>query len=608
VRWISQTRWSNVSCRGFATGLLLQTTGGIAGDYINGNVFNNFFATANTVQLKIDARTDAEVSRNRFSGFSLQTGSTTSRSVTISGKALGNRFEGTTWDWGAANSGVSGKVAYEVTGLGNSYSGSMFNTISDPAFGWDAANLSIAPRNYFETNGNTRNPAENQIALPPSDENRALIGDQDDILAGATFRYAVSTVSQSVAPTCRGGSLATLFAPHGKCTWAMPAGGGSVTIRVDLNPDGLGYDYIDTIGAQYMVAGEQPSGVTIAVGDTAPALTTAYTTSANVSMYTQAQNIGLGGTWQVRYIDFTFSRASAGNLSVQRLFARGLIRKGPFWAQGAAGGVLWNRGGQLLQSTSVGAANGVLMSSGSASTGPDFQPPATALLNLRQSGQGRADRVSPSWSFDFMTQGVSGTLTNGAIASGTNSTAPASGVTTANHPGVVLLRSSTTANSGYQYNSKLDAFLLGAGLNLEAVFWTPASFTNTTVRIGFLDTNSSTDATDGVYLELPGSGAAVCKAASNGTRTTSPTVATLSASTWYHLVIQIVGPASATCTLYSDAGASLGSQTVTTNIPTATGRETGFGAVATNSGTTATDLVALDYLGYYYTAALQRGQ
>ncbi|MCV4933237.1 hypothetical protein OFC23_32725, partial [Escherichia coli] len=77
-----------------------------------------------------------------------------------------------------------------------------------------------------------------------------------------------------------------------------------------------------------------------------------------------------------------------------------------------------------------------------------------------------------------------------------------------------------TANSGYQYNSKLDAFLLGAGLNLEAVFWTPASFTNTTVRIGFLDTNSSTDATDGVYLELPGSGAAVCKAASNGTRTT----------------------------------------------------------------------------------------
>ena len=393
-QWISQTRWNNVSCRGFATGLLLQTTGGIANDYINGNVFSNFFATANTVQIKVDARTDAEVSRNIFPNFNLQTGSTTSRGITVSGKSQANRFDGVTWDWGGANSGVTGRIAYEITGLGNSYTEPIFNRISDLGFSWDSAQIAIAPRNYFETKGNTASPLENQIALPGSDENRAMIGDQDDILAGATYRYTVSTVSQSVAPTCRGGSLATLFAPHGKCTWNMPANG-SVTLRVDLNPDGQGYDYIDTIGAQYIGSGEQPVGVTIQTGDTAPALTTALTTTANVAMYSLYQNIGLGGNLQVRYIDFTFSRPTAGNLSVQRLFARGLIRKGPFWPGGASRSVQFNNGGQLYG----GAANVDITSEGNLQLSPSYttSTPTTPASGLTQFSRRRAGRDLPAF-------------------------------------------------------------------------------------------------------------------------------------------------------------------------------------------------------------------
>lgn len=604
-RWVSQTRWRNISCRGFNTGVLLQTTGGLASDYVNGNAFNNLFVTSCVYQFRIDARSDAEISGNQIQNFNFQTGSSTSRSITISGRATGNKFYGKTWDWGV-NNGVPGKIAYEITGLGNSYSSPLFNQIEDPVFGWDASNLSIAPRNYFVTRGLTSSPLENQVAYPGSDENRALLGDQDDTLSGATYRYAVSTVSQTVTPSCRSGGLSDLFGRNGKCTWAMPSGGGSVTLRVDLSPDGNGYGYIDTLGVQFMNSGEQAPGITLSVGDTAPAQITVYSTTSNTAMNVMAQNGGIGGVWQVRYLDFTFSRSSAGNISVQRLFARDLVRKGPFWAQGPAGGVLWNQGGQVLQSTAVGGNGAVLMSSGSAN-GPQMVEPGPALQTLRQAGQGRAERVLPSYSFDFITQGVSGTLTNGAISSGTNTTAPATGVTTANHPGVVLFRSSTTANSGYQYSSKADAFRLGGGENFEAVFWTPASFTNTTVRLGFIDVFTASDAVDGVYLEIPSSGAAVCKAANNSTRTTSSPVATLSNSTWYHLVINVTSGSSATCTLYSEAGVQQGAQTVTSNIPTAAGRETGFGVVATNSGTTATDLIAMDYIGFYYTTPLQRG-
>ena len=47
---------------------------------------------------------------------------------------------------------------------------------------------------------------------------------------------------------------------------------------------------------------------------------------------------------------------------------------------------------------------------------------------------------------------------------------------------------------------------------------------------------------------------------------------------------------------YDDSGTQLWTDAVTTNIPITAGRECGAGAVATKSGTSAIDLLLLDYM------------
>lgn len=169
----------------------------------------------------------------------------------------------------------------------------------------------------------------------------------------------------------------------------------------------------------------------------------------------------------------------------------------------------------------------------------------------------------------------------------------------ANHPGILRLSSSTTANSGVAIVTdapSVGAFLISGGEISQHIFRIQ-TLTNTTIRMAFLDTASSTDATDGVYIEIPATGAAVGKTASNSTRTTSSTIATLSTNTWYKAVVAVNHNAT-NCWfgIYSESGSLLGSQTISTNIPTGAGRQTNHGVVATNSGTTAVALIELDYM------------
>jgi hypothetical protein len=51
-----------------------------------------------------------------------------------------------------------------------------------------------------------------------------------------------------------------------------------------------------------------------------------------------------------------------------------------------------------------------------------------------------------------------------------------------------------------------------------------------------------------------------------------------------------------TYTLYAENGSSLWTDSLTTNIPTASGREIGHGIIATNSGTTAQTIAHLDFM------------
>jgi hypothetical protein len=175
----------------------------------------------------------------------------------------------------------------------------------------------------------------------------------------------------------------------------------------------------------------------------------------------------------------------------------------------------------------------------------------------------------------------------------------------ANHLGILQISSSTTANSGAYIRTSVDAILLQGGEVSEHRFRAPAAFTNTTGRLGFIDTGTSTDCTDGAYFEFTGSGALVGKTSNNSTRTTSATIATMSASTWYRLRITVDrAAANVTFTVLDDGGNQLGTQTNSANIPTTAGRETGHGMILTNSGTTATALGQIDYMSLEWTKAL----
>jgi hypothetical protein len=212
-------------------------------------------------------------------------------------------------------------------------------------------------------------------------------------------------------------------------------------------------------------------------------------------------------------------------------------------------------------------------------------------------GGSAPDSRSPDFATEFThSNAVQNDFTMAIIGTASSfTTAPAAATLSANHPGVLLWRSGTTAGSGVQAFTSLTNFRLGGGEQWDVNFWTPAAFTANTFRSGFGDSITATAHVDGVWFEFSGSGVMTCKARSNSVETISATIATLAASTWYHGRITINAAATqATCQIFDDAGVSQGSQTITTNIPTASGREAGWGTIATNSGTVAADLVAMD--------------
>jgi hypothetical protein len=186
-----------------------------------------------------------------------------------------------------------------------------------------------------------------------------------------------------------------------------------------------------------------------------------------------------------------------------------------------------------------------------------------------------------------------------AISSGTIN-APSAGVVDGDHPGVVRLRSNTTANGGYRMQAYNGSIRLKGGEVFEGVLY-HSNIATTTVRMGFNDNTTSTDAVDGCYFEVATTGIARGKCANNSARTQTTGSYTISLNTWYTYRITLNATATlATFEIFNSAGTSLFTvnNTVATNIPTASGRETNVGIVATESTTTATDMVHVDYMGF----------
>jgi hypothetical protein len=160
-------------------------------------------------------------------------------------------------------------------------------------------------------------------------------------------------------------------------------------------------------------------------------------------------------------------------------------------------------------------------------------------------------------------------------------------------PGIFQISTSTFSNGVFIIRSGLTVFRFGGGTYTEESrvrIPTLSDGTETfTFRSGFLDT-STTEAVDGCFFRYThgtdsGRWQGVCRDNNTETTTTAGAGPTVSAATWYKLKVTV--NAAGTSVDFSVDGSSIGA--ITTNIPTGSGRETGFApaAMLKSAGTTA---------------------
>jgi hypothetical protein len=199
-------------------------------------------------------------------------------------------------------------------------------------------------------------------------------------------------------------------------------------------------------------------------------------------------------------------------------------------------------------------------------------------------------------------------LTGAAISSGTMGAIAG----TKEHPGIAYLRDSTTANGGYTVRTDTTPFLISGGEKSIFIFQAKGAKSTAGIRMGFEDSFAiQTQPTDAVCFENASRSANVlrgmCK--NNAGPTYTGTTYTMSADTWYRGEITVNAAAtSVNFSLYlCTTGALLWSSDVTGNIPTATGRELGWGVVAAETSTdAAADILWLDYMALSIERALVR--
>jgi hypothetical protein len=187
-----------------------------------------------------------------------------------------------------------------------------------------------------------------------------------------------------------------------------------------------------------------------------------------------------------------------------------------------------------------------------------------------------------------------------AVSSGTASTAIPTAAMDGGFDFGVFLRSSTTANGGYRWQTTQQVGgRFGVHTRKFKCAFTPlTSHTGRTIRLGFHDSVSVADATDGVYFQII-DGVVSAKTSSNNTRTTNATTVTLTLSSRYTFEIDVnaAGTEARYRVWENDNETPILDVTNTTNIPTGTARTVGAGIVATEVTTTASDILVLWYMG-----------
>lgn len=217
------------------------------------------------------------------------------------------------------------------------------------------------------------------------------------------------------------------------------------------------------------------------------------------------------------------------------------------------------------------------------------------------------NKIAPLMPYDYWyetrflnTNIVQPHLAGTAIASGTSTTAVPVLSSNTLYPYGIFLRSSTSANGGFRFQSVLvnTDFFGGVAHKFQTAIMWKTAFTGRTLRFGYHDTANQNDAVDGAYFEILDN-VVNCKTANNTSRSTVTMVATLSLDVVY--VFDIESNTDGTQIIYKlingTTSETIETRTITTNIPNTSTRGFGVGLVATELSLVASDICIIYYEG-----------
>lgn len=194
-----------------------------------------------------------------------------------------------------------------------------------------------------------------------------------------------------------------------------------------------------------------------------------------------------------------------------------------------------------------------------------------------------------------------------ATNSGTGAATSAQATDNSGRIGLVRSTTGTTATGRTAVTTNISAIRLGGGTWVYETYVNIATLSTSAERyqlaIGFIDATTAANQVDGAYILYDEGGVSTGSTAaaywqtvttSNSVRTfnTSLSQVTVSAATWVKLRIE-VNAAASSITFYVNGSAIA---THTANIPTAAGRETGFGWLLIKSVGTTARTVDFDYI------------
>lgn len=208
---------------------------------------------------------------------------------------------------------------------------------------------------------------------------------------------------------------------------------------------------------------------------------------------------------------------------------------------------------------------------------------------------------------DFISTVNTGTGGADVVAqnSGTGAATAGSGNTDQSRIGIVQSTTGTTATGYTGVGSSATAIRFGGGTWTFETAINIATLSDGTNRyqlaVGFIDSLSASNKTDGAYLLYDDGGVSTGSAASanwqavtcsNSTRTFTTTSTAVAAASWIKLAVEV--NAAGSSVVFKVNGTTVA--THTTNIPTGSSRQTGFGWTLVKSVGTTARTVDVDYV------------